>query len=71
MPSEIPMPSPDALSPPGHKSNPQFYSPYVGNNPRRRPAQDPIGKISLSRYTAEIYFQKVNLYLILEKVMNV
>ncbi|XP_040910859.1 transcription factor 3a isoform X1 [Toxotes jaculatrix] len=42
MPSEIPMPSPDSLSPSGLKSNPQFYSSYEGSNPRRRPSQDPI-----------------------------
>uniref|UniRef100_A0A671WW57 Transcription factor E2-alpha n=1 Tax=Sparus aurata TaxID=8175 RepID=A0A671WW57_SPAAU len=42
MPSEIPMPSPNAISPSGLKSNSQFYSSYEGNNPRRRPAQDPI-----------------------------
>ncbi|XP_022610813.1 transcription factor E2-alpha-like isoform X2 [Seriola dumerili] len=42
MPSEIPMPSPDALSPSGLKSNSQFYSSYEGSNPRRRPSQDPI-----------------------------
>ncbi|XP_022072346.2 transcription factor 3a isoform X1 [Acanthochromis polyacanthus] len=42
MPSEIPMPSPDALSPSGVKSNSQFYSSYEGSNSRRRPAQDPI-----------------------------
>ncbi|XP_060900452.1 transcription factor 3a isoform X2 [Labrus mixtus] len=42
MPSEIPMASPNALSPPGLKSNSQFYSTHDGNNPRRRPAQEPI-----------------------------
>ncbi|XP_020489707.1 transcription factor 3a isoform X2 [Labrus bergylta] len=42
MPSEIPMASPNALSPPGLKSNSQFYSSHDGNNPRRRPAQEPI-----------------------------
>ncbi|XP_008292695.1 transcription factor 3a isoform X2 [Stegastes partitus] len=42
MPSEIPMPSPDALSPSGVKSNSQYYSSYEGSNPRRRPAQEPI-----------------------------
>ncbi|XP_070700458.1 transcription factor 3a isoform X2 [Pempheris klunzingeri] len=41
MPSEIPMPSPNALSPPGLKSDSQFYS-YEGSNPRRRPSQDPL-----------------------------
>ncbi|XP_076600990.1 transcription factor 3a isoform X4 [Chaetodon auriga] len=41
MPSEIPMPSPNALSPSGLKSNSQFYS-YEGSNPRRRPSQDPV-----------------------------
>ncbi|KAG7214656.1 hypothetical protein INR49_010548 [Caranx melampygus] len=41
MPSEIPMPSPDPLSPSGLKSNSQFYSSYEGSNSRRRPAQDP------------------------------
>lgn len=44
MPSEIPMPSPNAISPSGLKSNSQFYS-YEGSNPRRRSPQDPIGKI--------------------------
>lgn len=44
MPSEMPMPSPNALSPSGVKSGSQFY-PYEGGNPRRRPPQDPIGKI--------------------------
>uniref|UniRef100_UPI0037E7E116 transcription factor 3a isoform X2 n=1 Tax=Semicossyphus pulcher TaxID=241346 RepID=UPI0037E7E116 len=42
MPSEIPMTSPNALSPSGLKSNTQFYSSYQGSNPRRRPSQDPI-----------------------------
>ncbi|XP_069013224.1 transcription factor 3a isoform X2 [Embiotoca jacksoni] len=42
MPSEIPMPRPDALSPSAIKSNSQFYSSYEGSNPRRRPSQDPI-----------------------------
>ncbi|XP_046883642.1 transcription factor E2-alpha-like isoform X8 [Hypomesus transpacificus] len=41
MPSEMPMPSPDALSPSGLKSNSQFYPSYQGN-PRRRPPQDSI-----------------------------
>ncbi|XP_043990878.1 transcription factor 3a isoform X7 [Gambusia affinis] len=36
MPSEIPLPSPDSLSPPSAKSNSQFYSSYE----RKRPAQD-------------------------------
>ncbi|XP_049888445.1 transcription factor 3a isoform X3 [Epinephelus moara] len=43
MPSEMPMPSPDALSPSGLKSNPQFYSSYEGGNSRRRPSQEPVG----------------------------
>ncbi|XP_026230098.1 transcription factor 3a isoform X2 [Anabas testudineus] len=42
MPNEIPLPSPDALSPSGLKSNSQFYSTYEGSNPRRRQSQDPI-----------------------------
>ncbi|XP_067384815.1 transcription factor 3a isoform X2 [Channa argus] len=42
MPSEIPLPSPDALSPSGLKSNSQFFSSYEGSNPRKRPSQDPI-----------------------------
>ncbi|XP_029379945.1 transcription factor 3a isoform X2 [Echeneis naucrates] len=42
MASEMPMPSPDPLSPSGLKSNSQFYSSYEGNSSRRRPAQDPI-----------------------------
>ncbi|XP_061152268.1 transcription factor 3a isoform X3 [Syngnathus typhle] len=42
LPSEIAMPSPGALSPSGLKPASQFYSSYEGNNPRRRPAQDPI-----------------------------
>ncbi|XP_028282980.1 transcription factor 3a isoform X2 [Parambassis ranga] len=41
MPSEIAMPSPDALSPSGVKPNSMFYSSYEGSNPRRRPSQDP------------------------------
>ncbi|XP_012730097.2 transcription factor E2-alpha isoform X2 [Fundulus heteroclitus] len=36
MPSEIPLPSPDSLSPPTAKSTSQFYSSYE----RRRPSQD-------------------------------
>uniref|UniRef100_A0A3B5LJ16 Transcription factor E2-alpha n=1 Tax=Xiphophorus couchianus TaxID=32473 RepID=A0A3B5LJ16_9TELE len=40
MPSEIPLPSPDSLSPPSAKSNSQFYSSYE----RKRPAQDLTGK---------------------------
>ncbi|XP_037642918.1 transcription factor 3a isoform X3 [Sebastes umbrosus] len=43
MPSEMPMPSPDALSPSGLKTNSQFYSSYEGGNARRRPSQEPIG----------------------------
>lgn len=43
LPSEIPMPSPNAISPSGLKSSSQFYS-YDGGNPRRRSAQEPIGK---------------------------
>ncbi|XP_059200231.1 transcription factor 3a isoform X2 [Centropristis striata] len=43
MPSEMPMPSPDALSPSGLKPNSQFYSSYEGSNSRRRPSQEPIG----------------------------
>ncbi|XP_047444359.1 transcription factor 3a isoform X2 [Mugil cephalus] len=42
MPSEMPMPSPDALSPSGVKSSSQFYTSYEGSNPRRRPSQDPV-----------------------------
>ncbi|KAM6990422.1 transcription factor 3a isoform 2-T2 [Tautogolabrus adspersus] len=42
MPSEIPMTSPNALSPPGMKSNSQFYSTHDGSNPRRRQSQEPI-----------------------------
>lgn len=45
MPSEIPMSSPNALSPSGLKSNSQFYPSYEASNARRRPSQDPIGKI--------------------------
>ncbi|XP_056913088.1 transcription factor 3a isoform X2 [Takifugu flavidus] len=41
LPSEIPMPSPNTISPSGLKSNSQFY-PYEGSNPRRRPPQDLI-----------------------------
>ncbi|XP_077580019.1 transcription factor E2-alpha-like isoform X6 [Stigmatopora nigra] len=44
LPSEIGMPSPDAMSPSGLKPNTQFYSSYEGNNHRRRPAQDPIAE---------------------------
>ncbi|KAM4605460.1 transcription factor E2-alpha-like [Polymixia lowei] len=44
IPNEMPMPSPDALSPSGLKSNSQFYSSYQGANPRRRPPQDSMGK---------------------------
>lgn len=36
MPSEIPLPSPDSLSPPTAKSNSQFYSSFE----RKRPSQD-------------------------------
>ncbi|XP_041848329.1 transcription factor 3a isoform X3 [Melanotaenia boesemani] len=42
IPSEIPMSSPDAISPSAVKSSSQFYSSYEGSNPRRRPSQDPI-----------------------------
>ncbi|KAM4551000.1 transcription factor 3a isoform 1-T3 [Odontesthes bonariensis] len=41
VPSEITMPSPDALSPLAVKTSSQFYSTYEGSNPRRRPSQDP------------------------------
>lgn len=66
MPSEIPMPSPNAISPSGLKSNSQFYSSYEGNNPRRRPAQDPIGKILKDHFKCSVehichrfYFRKI------------
>ncbi|XP_054458530.1 transcription factor 3b isoform X1 [Anoplopoma fimbria] len=36
LPNDIAMPSPDAMSPSGLKSGPQFYPSYP-NNPRRRP----------------------------------
>ncbi|XP_077369404.1 transcription factor 3a isoform X4 [Festucalex cinctus] len=42
LPSEIAMPSPDALSPSGLKPTSQFYSSYESSNSRRRPAQEPI-----------------------------
>uniref|UniRef100_A0A3P9IIV5 Transcription factor E2-alpha n=1 Tax=Oryzias latipes TaxID=8090 RepID=A0A3P9IIV5_ORYLA len=38
LPSDIPMPSPDAMSPSGLKSGSQFYPSYP-NNPRRRPPE--------------------------------
>ncbi|XP_068196391.1 transcription factor 3a isoform X2 [Antennarius striatus] len=41
MPTEIPMSSPNGLSPSGLKSSSQFYA-YDGSNNRRRPPQDPI-----------------------------
>ncbi|CAN9502890.1 unnamed protein product [Ophioblennius macclurei] len=41
LPSEIPMPSPDALSPSAVKSSSQFYSSYEGGASRRRPSQEP------------------------------
>ncbi|XP_034039203.1 transcription factor 3a isoform X2 [Thalassophryne amazonica] len=42
MQNEIPMPSPDALFPPGLKSNSQFYSSYDGSSSRKRPSQNTI-----------------------------
>ncbi|KAF3834952.1 hypothetical protein F7725_027510 [Dissostichus mawsoni] len=45
-PSEIAMPSPDAMSPSGLKSGSQFYPSYP-NNPRRRPPDAGIGKCML------------------------
>ncbi|CAB1317172.1 unnamed protein product [Coregonus sp. 'balchen'] len=42
MPSEMPMPSPDALSPSGLKSGSQFYPSQF--NPRRRPTQESMGE---------------------------
>ncbi|GAA6219401.1 transcription factor E2-alpha isoform X8 [Lates japonicus] len=41
LPSDIAMPSPDAMSPSGLKSGSQFYPPYP-NNPRRRPPEGGI-----------------------------
>ncbi|XP_039984837.1 transcription factor 3b isoform X2 [Xiphias gladius] len=41
LPSEIAMPSPDAMSPSGLKSGSQFYPSYP-NNPRRRPPEGGI-----------------------------
>ncbi|XP_064186367.1 transcription factor 3b isoform X6 [Anguilla rostrata] len=38
LPSDMAMPSPDAMSPSGLKSGSQFYSSYPGN-PRRRPSE--------------------------------
>uniref|UniRef100_A0A3Q3KJJ1 Transcription factor E2-alpha n=1 Tax=Monopterus albus TaxID=43700 RepID=A0A3Q3KJJ1_MONAL len=54
----IPMPSPDALSPSGLKPNSQFYSSYEGSNPRRRPAQDPIGKTVKNLFTSAEDFNR-------------
>uniref|UniRef100_A0A672YLA3 Transcription factor E2-alpha n=1 Tax=Sphaeramia orbicularis TaxID=375764 RepID=A0A672YLA3_9TELE len=45
LPSDIAMPSPDAMSPSGLKSGSQFYPSYP-NNPRRRPPDGGIGKPS-------------------------
>ncbi|XP_076000739.1 transcription factor 3a isoform X2 [Genypterus blacodes] len=42
IPSEMPMPSPDAMSPSGLKSNSQFYPSYERGNPRRRSSQEAI-----------------------------
>ncbi|XP_063747347.1 transcription factor 3b isoform X5 [Eleginops maclovinus] len=42
LPSDIAMPSPDAMSPSGLKSGSQFYPSYP-NNPRRRPPDGGIG----------------------------
>lgn len=38
------MPSPDAMSPSGLKTNSQFYPSYERGNPRRRTSQEAIGK---------------------------
>lgn len=62
MPSELPLPSPDALSPSGLKTNSQFYSSYEGSNPRRRPSQDPAGKTEYN--TAEHISKRVFFVLI-------
>lgn len=59
MPSEIAMPSPNAISPSGLKSNSQFY-PYEGSNPRRRPQQDPIGKIISDTFKYGLHEKKKN-----------
>ena len=40
---DMPMPSPDALSPSALKSASQFYSSYSSNG-RRRPPEAPMGK---------------------------
>lgn len=45
LPSDIAMPSPDAMSPSGLKSGSQFYPSYP-NNPRRRPPDGGIGEIT-------------------------
>uniref|UniRef100_A0A3B4AN28 Transcription factor E2-alpha n=1 Tax=Periophthalmus magnuspinnatus TaxID=409849 RepID=A0A3B4AN28_9GOBI len=41
LPSDIALPSPDAMSPSGLKSSSQFYPSYT-NNPRRRPTESSI-----------------------------
>lgn len=61
LPSEIPMPSPNAISPSGLKSSSQFYS-YEGSNPRRRSPQEPIGKILKDRFldlADELHFKYI------------
>uniref|UniRef100_A0A673WWX9 Transcription factor E2-alpha n=1 Tax=Salmo trutta TaxID=8032 RepID=A0A673WWX9_SALTR len=44
LPSDIAMPSPDAMSPSGLKSASQFYPGSYPNNPRRRPPDGQLGK---------------------------
>lgn len=45
LPSDIAMPSPDAMSPSGLKSTSQFYSGSYPNNPRRRPPDGQLGTV--------------------------
>lgn len=61
LPSEIPMPSPNAISPSGLKSSSQFYS-YEGSNPRRRSPQEPIGKILKDRFFGLGWWAPLQIY---------
>uniref|UniRef100_A0A4W5QCE4 Transcription factor E2-alpha n=1 Tax=Hucho hucho TaxID=62062 RepID=A0A4W5QCE4_9TELE len=45
LPSDIAMPSPDAMSPSGLKSTSQFYPGSYPNNPRRRPPDGQLGTV--------------------------
>uniref|UniRef100_A0A4W5Q715 Transcription factor E2-alpha n=1 Tax=Hucho hucho TaxID=62062 RepID=A0A4W5Q715_9TELE len=55
LPSDIAMPSPDAMSPSGLKSTSQFYPGSYPNNPRRRPPDGQLGTVVYASSSGDEY----------------